>query len=562
MTQAFHQRTATSQNAQRTPVGATFGRMYDKDVDHLSVDYHLPGDHTTEYVADSTGQEIKWSAVRKLVALSRQAKTASDAEEHMLVTHNAASRTPPPRQNLFGASPSPMVAIADLAPAIASAFSAAMQNSSLRTPIKLSILSAHDAPRPLKRMEWFREAYQALEDYPEAQQGHKATKYIESKVRTLLLAHTNDISNKGLFRRDLSMDDLRALFEQAYPGSDVHTCAIEELEALTCSSRSDWPTYNITLKTLCSLYPQSVGQRSDIDMRIHVMRNLQRIHPTMHKKMTVDLALGRDSYTSWQDLTTAIQLHLSAEATVEARLNPKPPPGPPTKTPPTPTGPTPHGQPTRHHKVGTPIKKRLYEERRHQQPRQDTRINSLQSNIDAMNAGTCAVCKATDHIASAEQCPDVQREIAGGSKWCSHCSMFNHAESQCGLLHPELNVNRNAPENRHTRHKKDTPRSDKHDTKPNRKVQFNLLQAPQLNTTKPVPTEHTRHPASAMPPGIYGMQYNPYMGAQGPSATTPVWVPPPPHYPPMLTNTAPDEATERAELYRLNLKYMTTPVQP
>ena len=71
------------------------------------------------------------------------------------------------------------------------------------------------------------------------------------------------------------------------------------------------------------------------------------------------------------------------------------------------------------------------------------RIMSLKANMAAREQGTCPQCKSTSHVAESGACPEVDKLIAAGSKWCNHCSMANHSSANCGILHPDLaSVNR------------------------------------------------------------------------------------------------------------------------
>ena len=71
------------------------------------------------------------------------------------------------------------------------------------------------------------------------------------------------------------------------------------------------------------------------------------------------------------------------------------------------------------------------------------RIMSLKANMAAREQGTCSQCKSTSHVAESGACPEVDKLIAAGSKWCNHCSMANHSSANCGILHPDLaSVNR------------------------------------------------------------------------------------------------------------------------
>ena len=71
------------------------------------------------------------------------------------------------------------------------------------------------------------------------------------------------------------------------------------------------------------------------------------------------------------------------------------------------------------------------------------RIMSLKANMAAREQGTCSQCKSTSHVAESGACPEVDKLIAAGSKWCNHCSMANHSSANCGILHPGLaSVNR------------------------------------------------------------------------------------------------------------------------
>ena len=613
---AYQQLTSLSNATERTPEHSMFSDATFLDLDDYTVTY-VKRLHTFA-VVDSNGSYMKWDAVRSLVHAAIHAPGASASQLHALnivkhhtgtddsdktrrrvqfteelftpnqgtQPHNSSTdlqTDPVDKQSGDRDTPPAATDMHAMAQAMASAVSAAMAQKTLTPAITLRTLRPTEAVHPLTRRDWIREAHRALEDTPVEQQGHRATKFLHLDVQSLLLATFETPDANGLFPRHLTLSDLADMFDKAYPGSDVDNAALSQLDSLTCTSQAGWANYVMLLKNLCYRYPDSVGHRSDLDMRRHLMRNLNSFNAQLHESLTLKMALNELSFTTWRKVADHISTRLAAVAAVKAQIAAMQTPVV-TQIPVVPRTPHPHprDRDDRDRRIQHDYRTRETRRKTHHQyqPRsrdghphnaQPVQLHSLRSNTALTSEGKCSFCKSTSHIASAEQCSEVAKHISDGGEWCAQCQMTNHTDKTCGHQHPE-----HKEKSRYVIHKN---LRDSEVSKLSRQLQsvrgkLNAIKAAAV-TAKDTRSDHTPQvpiphaPVQGYPTHLYSMQQHQLQAqhAAPPTQYVPPYLPPQPQAAVPLPLGPPpshtvNEHRERMEFHRLMTKYQTTTPVP
>ena len=308
------------------------------------------------------------------------------------------------------------------------------QSNAESEQIPLAILTNKTVSSTVLRESWLKDADEHFENVPVHRRGRSAAKHTSAEVSSSLKEQLDpDGDLDGRLPESLTIQQLREALKVAFPTKRVEMEAWKQFQGLACKSPRDWVTFVTDLKKVYKNHPDSVGKSPDSLMQNKVMTVLNVVDQKLHDKLQTDWVVAPETAPiSWRTLASVIRSRFGAVNTLneEKKSDLQPTPLPHVLA-----GKRPFAQPAVHRKKSKTMAAHLT----------SIRSYGLAVNRKALESGTCSVCSDGDkvearHIAVAGQCPKVDALVAGGSKWCNHCSMANHTEQECGHLHPGLNA--------------------------------------------------------------------------------------------------------------------------